>query len=1582
MNGKNKATATKTRTVARILCAAFVLLLLAGVGSADGVYLTQVGSYNTAGHALGVAISGSYAYVADGLSDLVVVNISDPTNPTLAGSYNTAGLALDVAVSGSYAYVVDLSNCRLVAVNISDPINPTLAGSYNTLFSPRGVAVSGSYAYVADGANGLVVVNISDPTNPTLAGSYNTAGNAYGVAVSGSYAYVADGLSGLVVVNISDPTNPTLAGSYNTVWFAYGVAVSGNYAYVADDANGLVVVNISDPTNPTLAGSYNTAGDAWNVEVAGIYAYVADGANGLVVVNISNPTNPTLAGSYNTAGLAREVAVSGSYAYIAYDFNGLVILDQPLKLILCTDKYSTYEDDYINFTVETFSPFQVSYEWDWNYNGSVFNSSGDTGRNQNHSWSTYGYYTVAVNGTDSYNVNNISTVNITVYSNNPVPPVLSPIGNKTAEILDALTFDLAVFDWNNDTITYNATGLPTGAILNNNTGNFSWTPVAFQSGNYSVTFTATDPGDLNDSETIVISVNKTPPVISAIPDQIFTNNSALTLNLNDYVSDLDTLKTDLTWTYSGNSVINVSISEDNNVTFTTDIPYWTGEEIITFTVTDPDGLSDSMDVKVKVMFNISLAGSYDTAGGAQGVAISGSYAYVADVDGLVAVNISDPTNPTLAGSYNTTGNAWGVAVSGSYTYVADTAGLVVVDISDPTNPTLAGSYNTTGDASDVTVSGSYAYVADGANGLAVVNISDPANPTLAGSYNTAGYALDVVVSGSYAYVTDWNSGLLVVVNISDPTNPTLTGSYNTAGVAWGVAVSGSYAYVTIGDNGLVVVDISDPTNPTLTGSYNTAELATGVVVSGNYAYVADSINGLVVVNISDPTNPTLAGSYNTAGHSSDVAVSGSYAYVADDANGLVILSNIPSIQLNIESLPEYSINNTIPVNYTIINPYHLGVENVSLYYNHGSGWILYGNNSSSTTGSFIFVPPEDGYYEFYCATPGWIEESPSIADTHTTVDLNPPDTTLYSYAPDPTSNTILHYTGTSVDTAANIQSVEYRIQRGAWIPASPVDSTFNSLTEDFEFTTPTLADGTYFIEVRSSDILDHVELTYASDTITIDTNTPPTLAISYPTPTSTTGTNTTLIASTNEPATVKYDFVDVNYTQMNYTFSSTGITTHTTPLTNLPAGSNTIYVAASDLSGNINTTIVNVTWNVDSSGPQLSQILINNKTTDSINTNPNITTVITSTFYPIIAVEYFIDTIGPHGTGTALTPSGTYTQDVDFNLDISPLSDGEHTIYLHAANQIRWGGYQAAVFTIDSTPPPITFTSPANGSTIIDTTPQVSFTITDPGGVNLSTLLVNGSPAGLGFNATTDCLVSGTEVICTFTVDTPYPDPSTNNITVDAADNLGNPAQTRTEFYVDSQSSAIYINSGHAPASRNITISIWINVTEPSGLGAATVNLTVDPQVLSLISVNGSDFDSNTSYIDNDNGTVRIVAYQTGGTGVGPGIIRLANVTVQTIGNYSDTSPMDLEVETFKNNTGVGIPYYVTDGTFLIVSDGDFSGDGTTDSWDITYLARSITGIPGYEPLSSGDVSGDGVVDAWDCTYLARAIAGVPGYDV
>jgi hypothetical protein len=55
----------------------------------------------------GVAVTGSYAYVADGDGGLRVISVTDPARASQAGFYDTAGDAPGVAVSGGYAYVAD-----------------------------------------------------------------------------------------------------------------------------------------------------------------------------------------------------------------------------------------------------------------------------------------------------------------------------------------------------------------------------------------------------------------------------------------------------------------------------------------------------------------------------------------------------------------------------------------------------------------------------------------------------------------------------------------------------------------------------------------------------------------------------------------------------------------------------------------------------------------------------------------------------------------------------------------------------------------------------------------------------------------------------------------------------------------------------------------------------------------------------------------------------------------------------------------------------------------------------------------------------------------------------------------------------------------------------------------------------------------------------------------------------------------------------------------------------------------------------------------------------------------------------------
>jgi hypothetical protein len=110
------------------------------------------------------------------------------------------------------------------------------------------------------------------------------------------------------------------------------------------------------------------------------------------------------------------------------------------------------------------------------------------------------------------------------------PPVLNVIGNRSASLGQLLQFTISATDPNNDTLTYSASNLPSGATFTPATRTFSWTPGAGQAGTYpNVSFQVSD-GTLTDSETISIIVNAvsdiTPPQIGAVSSVIITATSA------------------------------------------------------------------------------------------------------------------------------------------------------------------------------------------------------------------------------------------------------------------------------------------------------------------------------------------------------------------------------------------------------------------------------------------------------------------------------------------------------------------------------------------------------------------------------------------------------------------------------------------------------------------------------------------------------------------------------------------------------------------------------------------------------------------------------------------------------------------------------------------------------------------------------------------------------------------------------------------------------------------------------------------------------------------------------------------------
>jgi hypothetical protein len=290
---------------------------------------TLLATYDTAGSASRVAVSGRYAYVADGTSGLQIININVPGSPALVSTYDTAGTASDVFVAGRYAYVAD-NTAGVQIIDVSNPKTPVLVGTYNTAGNAIGIHVVGNYAYVADSSFGdksFVILDVSNPARPVLVSTATVDFfGAQDVFVSGKYAYLAGSNICLVIMDISNPQSPKSVSQTSCFGFdAYGISVSGKYAYIAVPGYSVGIIDISNPASPSVT-QFNTGGNARDVVAAGRYLYVADDTSGFRVVDISTPTSPVLVGTYDSSGTAYGVAVSGRYAYLADSTAGLRVV--------------------------------------------------------------------------------------------------------------------------------------------------------------------------------------------------------------------------------------------------------------------------------------------------------------------------------------------------------------------------------------------------------------------------------------------------------------------------------------------------------------------------------------------------------------------------------------------------------------------------------------------------------------------------------------------------------------------------------------------------------------------------------------------------------------------------------------------------------------------------------------------------------------------------------------------------------------------------------------------------------------------------------------------------------------------------------------------------------------------------------------------------------------------------------------------------------------------------------------------------------------------------------------------------------
>jgi hypothetical protein len=588
--------------------------------------------------------------------------------------------------------------------------------------SAQDVHVVGDLAYLVAGWS-LLILDISDTFDPQLQGYYDSPGEAMGVYVEGDYAYLAIAQIGLDVVDISNPTSPLSVNVLGTDAIALDTYVSGSYVYVAE-TTGFEIFDISSPQNPDWEAKFDTDGSVYHITVDGDYAYVPSTNQGLLVVNVSDPSSPTLEGintdyANPSSPLPRDVFISEPYAYVADYFSGLVVLDINDK----TDPQAVALDA------------TLGYPWEIKLDGTnVFVADEDEG---------LAIFDISQPDNPSFVTNhdppgNGDTKSVYIHGQNAV-------------LADDL-YGLQIVDI---------------STPSNPDDQGNWDKTGF-----------------------------------AVTDVQIVGNYA-------YVADFE----------AGLKILDVSNPSNPNLVgvYDTDGDAWAVK-----VVGDSAYVADRFDglkvINVANPTNPTQAWNIPTSSETWDVDVSGSHAYVADYDnGLKVIDIN---TRNVVGSLNTDGNAYSVHVVGEFAYLGDGDGLLVINISDPTSPSEMGFYEIiqSGHASmGVYVTGSYAYVGTVFEGMHIIDITDPNNPSLVGSFEEVVSTMGAVALGTTVYHSDYLDGL-TVIDTSTLSNPQKIGYYNASGVGINVEISGSNAYLSAASGGLYIFNIDqvrDTTSPSV-----------------------------------------------------------------------------------------------------------------------------------------------------------------------------------------------------------------------------------------------------------------------------------------------------------------------------------------------------------------------------------------------------------------------------------------------------------------------------------------------------------------------------------------------------------------------------------------------------------------------------------------------------------------------------------------------------------------------------------------------------------------------------------------------
>jgi hypothetical protein len=630
------------------------------VTASDGVLSTSQTFTWTVTH-LGVTNSNSQSNIV-GDSVSLPIQANDPDGDIL--SYSATGLPSGLSINsstgvitGTIATGADAGSPYSASVSASDELHST-SQTFTWTVAHLGVTNPGN-PNNADSDVVSLPIQASDADHDTL--TYSASGLPPGLSINSSTGLISGTLSSTadsgspyaVTVSAADAGNHSASQTFTWTVTHVGLANPGNQSNGDGDTVSLVL-SAHDNDHETLTYSANGLPGGLSINsssgvISGTLAATADTSSPYsVTVTATDAASHSTSQTF-TWTVIQHIAVTNPGSRLNADGD---LVSLPISAL------DPEDGDTLTYSASGL-PAGLSISSSTGLISGTIGSSADSGSP----------YTVSVSATDgTYTVSQTFTWTVTHLA-------LANPGNQTNTDRDTVSLAMQGRDADHDTLTYSASGLPSGLSINTGTGVISGTlgNSADTASPYSVTVSVSDPANHTASQTfswIVGHLSVTSP-----GDQSSADGDTISLQIQANDPDGDTLTYTATGLPPGLSINAGSGLITGSVASTADTgsPY-----TVTVTASDSGNHSTSQTFSWNVVPRVTMNGAGDQVN-ADGDAVS------------LAISASDAHGASL--TYSATGLPAGLSINSSTGVISGTVANTA-DTSSPYAVTVTATYST------------------------------------------------------------------------------------------------------------------------------------------------------------------------------------------------------------------------------------------------------------------------------------------------------------------------------------------------------------------------------------------------------------------------------------------------------------------------------------------------------------------------------------------------------------------------------------------------------------------------------------------------------------------------------------------------------------------------------------------------------------------------------------------------------------------------------------------------------------------------------------------------------------------------